>query len=236
MFTTRFVMLTDARTGSNALSGALHTHPAIYSDLEIFHSQRIFGHQLDHETPAERDADPFSFLIRHEANARSIKPAAYIYGFKLFLDHNDAIKNNLIADRSWKKVLLARKNTLDQFISLIIALKLKHWATHVAFDKTAKVEIDLDAFLDFHKHKSDSFENTRKALKKNNADWIDLDYADVAHGNFTPLLEFLGADANHSITPSIAKQNPPATADKLLNAAEVERFLDAHGLKHLWVG
>ena len=235
MFRTRFVMLTAARTGSNALASALDAHSDIYSDPEIFHPDRVFGNQLDIETPAERDIDPFAFLKRTEQRAAAIKPGAGVFGFKLFLDHNDTVKDQLIGDEGWKKIVLARKNTLDQFISLTIAHKLEHWVTHIAFDKTAKITLDIEAYSRFHARMSKNFAHTRDTLFAHGADWLDLDYETVAGGDYKALLGFLGVNADEAIQPVTAKQNPAATASKVDNADELYRHLSQAGLDAMWV-
>jgi len=235
MFSTRFVMLTAARTGSNALASALNSHRQIYSDLEIFHADRVFGNQLDCETPQARDADPFAFLERMENRAAALKPEANVFGFKLFLDHNTAVKKKLIANPHWKKVVLARKNTLDQFISLTIAQRLEHWATHIAFDKTTKITLDIEAYKRFHDDMSENFAHTRDTLTAQCANWIDLDYDHVARSDYSALLHFLGADLSEQIQPITAKQNPASTARKLLNADEVHSYLTANNLEGMWV-
>ena len=235
MFDSHFVMLSAARTGSNALAGALHSHPNIYSDMEIFHSERVFGHQLDCETLKERDADPIAFLARHERRAAAIKPTAKIFGFKLFLDHNDVVKKHLLANNSWKKILLSRKNTLDQFISLSLANLSQKWVSHLEFEKPEKIHVSLEAYSQFHENTQRSFADQRVALLSHGANWIDLDYETVTHSDFEPLLAFLGADVCRAIKPATAKQNLASTESKVSNAADLHEFLFANGLDTMWV-
>jgi len=235
MFETRFVNLTSARTGSNALASALHTHADIYSDMEIFHSERVFGHQLDCETLANRDADPLTFLARHEGRAATIKPDAKIFGFKLFLDHNAVVKDHLLADKSWKKILLSRQNTLDQFISLSIANLSQTWVSHLEFEKPEKICLDLEAYSRFHSKTQENFACERVALLSHGADWIELDYQSVAQSDFEPLLAFLGASTDVQLGHVTAKQNPPSTASKVSNPDEVRKFLREHDLEAMWV-
>ena len=73
-FDKKFVILTSARTGSNALVNALTNHPDIHCDFEIYHEFQIYTAGDNAFTLEERNGDPVLFLDKVQSLAKDRAP------------------------------------------------------------------------------------------------------------------------------------------------------------------
>jgi len=230
----KFVVVAMARTGTNALISALRQHPKCYTDFELFHDKQIPGPLGEKFSLEERDQDPHGFLDEAVAEALHRKPAMHSYGFKIFFEHNDALLSELITDPAWPVVLLRRENTLDQFLSLCIAVDTNVWNSKGGNAK-AKILFKEKDFL-FFKNRVDGFyADVERQLAAAAQPFWRFGYRDITEGNYGPLCEFLGLEEPHNLAPMLKKQNPVGTADKVENPDEVCHVLAKLGLTHLWV-
>jgi LPS sulfotransferase NodH len=125
----RFIVLCDARTGSNLLIQALNSHPALRCFREIFDWRAqdvdfdVPGYDRnDAEAFALRASDPVAFLQRYifRDHGTSIASVGFKYqyaaawGFPGLMEH-------LIADDRLRVVHLQRRNTLRWYLSYKIA-------------------------------------------------------------------------------------------------------------------
>jgi LPS sulfotransferase NodH len=114
----RSVMLAHARSGSTLLMEFLDAQPDTCFAHEIFHQEKVhlpafMGRPADAQAlKAERDADPLGFLDRVAAAC-----PAPVFGFKWFRGHSAAVRDQVIADPSWRVVILVRENFLALFAS-----------------------------------------------------------------------------------------------------------------------
>ena len=223
-----------ARTGSNALISALRQHPNCYTDFELFHRKHIPGPLAEKFSLSERDADAYTFLEEATADASRLKPEMQSYGFKIFFTHNDELLAELIAEPFWPVVLMRRKNTLDQFLSLRIAMDTNVWNSKDGTAK-AKIEFKEKEFLSFKSRVDGFYENCEQQLKAAGQAFHRFNYEDITEGNYGPLCEFLGLAEPHDLAPKLQKQNPVGTADKVESPDEVRAVLERLGMAHFWV-
>ncbi len=224
-----------ARTGSNALVNALTRHPAIHCDYEIFHPDQIFSDGVFPGPTEVRDDDIIGFLPKVMAWHAERFPEKKIYGFKLFTDHSAEIMEKVLDDPSWKKIILRRGNTLDQYLSLEIALQSGAWSSDYGKQKRARVDVNRDAFLAFHNQVSSRFGAIEGRLEQSGQAFLKLDYSDVAAGNFKPVFDFLGLGEASSAIPQLSKQNPKRTASKVARPWSLWWWLMRQGLGRFWV-
>jgi LPS sulfotransferase NodH len=234
-FKTKFVILTMARTGSNALVGALNRHPSIMCDYEVFHHDAIYTSGENPFGISERNSDPLGFLDRLIDWRLKTCSEQNVYGFKLFLEHEHRICKALLADPSWQKILLKRENLLDQYISLQIAWKNGAWTSLEKGNKPTTIMVDTNALKDFIRHTQRSFLQLEKAITRRRQEFLTLDYADIKEARLSKLFQFLGVAACESAVPIHTKQNSARSADKILNPDEVRKFLKQRRLSHFWV-
>ncbi|SDD85119.1 MULTISPECIES: hypothetical protein [Kordiimonas] len=231
----KFVIVTMARTGSNALVNALTRHPGIHCDYEIFHPDQIFTDGVFPGPTEVRDNDIPGFLPKVMAWNAERYPEKKVYGFKLFTDHSPVIMDQILDDPSWKKIILRRSNTLDQYLSLEIAKQSGAWSSDYAKKGHVKIDLDRDAFLTFHDDVTGVFDSIIRKLEQSGQDFLTLDYSDVAHENFKPVFDFLGLADASSATPHLSKQNPKRTASKVNHPLSLWWWLLRQGLGRFWV-
>lgn len=230
----KFVVITMARTGSNALMSALMKHPNLYADYEIFHKQLISGLMEDRCSIEERNADPVGFLSQAVDLAVAAKPQSRAYGFKIFFGHNDKLLEQLIKDPDYSIVVLRRHNILDQYLSLEIARQTNQWTSRKGA-KTQKITMTEKAFISFYNQVNELYSGVDQSLERSGKQAYSLCYEDVANENYDDLCDFLELDRHDDLRTGLKKQNPTCTADKVTNPRAVRKMLKKHGLLHLWV-
>lgn len=233
-FDRRFVIVTAARTGSNALVNALTNHADIHCDYEVFHPMHIYTAGDSPFDLSERDADPVRFVRTvMEWNAGRY-PEQPIYGFKLFFGHSDAVYQRLIEDQSWQKIVLRRDNILDQYVSEDIARQSAKWNSMQGEHKRTSVTVDLEHFDKYRARMDANYTDAVQTLERTGQQFLSLEYADVAEGRFNKVCDFLGVDGS-SVATELKKQNSPRSASKIENADQVQAWLKDNGLSHWWV-
>lgn len=123
----RFVILTEARSGSSLLVSMLRAHPNVVCHGEAFHKRNVAVlPPLDQTTPAVRDADPDAFAERLFASGDA-QPDCRAVGFKLFYYHNPGLLYRLMRGRQVRFILLRRDDRLAQYASRQISLRSRRW-------------------------------------------------------------------------------------------------------------
>lgn len=232
-FDNRFVIITAARTGSNALVNALTNHADIHCDYEVFHPLEIYTAGDSPFDIAARDADPITFIRTVMDWNAGRYPAKSTYGFKLFFGHSDAVYDRLIEDETWQKILLRRDNILDQYVSEDIARQSAKWNSMQGAHKKKTTVVDLERFDQYRQRMSDNFAAAEQVLEATGQSYLSLEYADVAEGRFDKACTFLGVSG--TAETELKKQNSPRSASKIENADEVQQWLAANGFSHWWV-
>jgi hypothetical protein len=132
---TRFFVLGDARTGSNMLTQALNTNPAIRCFRKVFHFMHDYVDYgidgFDPNVPADvefRNNDPVRFL--NERLYAGAPPGVQAVGFKYLYGHFwgfDALTDYLSEEHEIRVIHLTRRNMLRSLVSLHIAESSGRW-------------------------------------------------------------------------------------------------------------
>ena len=234
-FRKKFVILTAARTGSNALVNALTRHPDIRCDYEVFHPLEVYTDGDNPFSIEERDQDPVAFLDTVMAWNHDRFPNKGVYGFKLFFAHSQAVQDHVIADPSWAKIILRRKNLLDQFTSEIIARNSAKWNSEQGEAKQTKIHVKISQLEYFLRHAKTGFDAADDALKSSGQSCLDLEYRDIAQGRFDAICNFLEVDGSVPVATHLEKQNSPRSADRISNVDEVQAWLRENDHMDWWV-
>ena len=140
-----------------------------------------------------------------------------------------------MGDASWKKVLLYRENTLDQFASEEIARAQNAWTSTTASGQPAKVEINLNYFPKYCRQMRAFYAATEQVLQASDQAYLKLEYADIAAGRFDKVCRFLGVDSSIGLATHLKKQNSSKSADKISNVDEVRKWLEEAGHEDWWI-
>jgi LPS sulfotransferase NodH len=135
---TRFIILSDARTGSNLLQQALNSHPAIVCFREIFNlDPNYIDYDVEGWDPtsaddlALRQRDLRGFLRQrifgdHDAAVRAV-------GFKFHYEHfwfGEDLIPALTEDAALKVIHLKRRNQFRTLVSLKMVEQTGEWMRH----------------------------------------------------------------------------------------------------------
>ncbi len=203
----KYIVLTQARSGSNMLRSLLHSHPQIISDGEIY--RRLYG-----RNSVKMWNRFFSKKPHH------IKQV----GFKLFyyhpVDSDDRTVWDIIkSDSNIKLIQLSRKNKLKMIVSRDIAMKTDVWSSkrneNQKVDK--RIELDTKKFID-ECNQIDVWENQIEHLFPQHQ-LIKITYEDLVKERDKVMAEvfnFLEVD-NLSVKPLFKKQNTEEIKNLILN-------------------
>lgn len=213
----RFVIIGNARTGSNYLLDGLKSSPSIRVYHEIF---------ADHNREIGKDFDKvFSTLFRKE------KKGTRLVGFKLFYNHlTEQEWEKFVADRSFKIIHLTRANRLRTLISTDIAFKTGQWTRsrrsgEVPAD-ARRVRLDPATLIERIERIRAGELLTRERFR--DGPLLEVVYETmVSHPmeSFQQIGDFLGV---HDIDPGqigIRRQNPEGLEQLVVNYDEVRRLL-----------
>lgn len=235
--TTKFVIITTERTGSNYLCRLLDNHPQITCHLELYHPRRIFWSSKTEEGDEvikARNDDPIGFL--EKIYQYPVPPETKSIGFKLFIQHNKQALNNLLQDPGVKKIVLRRDNMLAKYSSKIIANQTKTWSTKKSDDEQAKIEWDEQGFLDYQAKMDKFYSNVFDTLREQGDTWFDLEYLQVRNeAVIEKMMTFVGVTyQNVSDDVKIQKQNTSNILERFQKPDVVRAYLQEHNLSH-WI-
>ena len=224
--TTRFIVLSEERSGSTLLVEELHRRwPEIRSKGECF-SELIRSESDDFESVARR-----TFLD---------DSGEEIVGCKIFSGHvSEPQLRALLQLEGMRVIILRRRNQLRSYVSFKIAKKTKewHWNQFRLRDQPLTAEkrsITIDKRELFKgiiisNNRFQWFERATVGIPR-----IDVWYEDLsAHldDELRRVATFLGAGAPaHENSPRLKRQNPEPLRDLVTNFDEVSEFLEDIGL------
>jgi LPS sulfotransferase NodH len=231
----RFVIFSSPRSGSNLLCGMLNSHPEIICHHEVFHPHAIY-YALDHRdgdidlgTITERERQPEQFISRlWQQNFGCIA-----VGFKIMPGHNPQAFELLINDKNIKKIVLKRRNLLKAYVSSRIARQTKVWSNLKANNRTEesqKIAIEIDNLFSWFQAKKKYYQSLFQKLNDANQPFLELTYEDLAGSNSEAiklkLMEFVGVSVDLSLLQiAHQKQNSNNLADLVANFAELKSQL-----------
>jgi LPS sulfotransferase NodH len=230
----RFILLGEARSGSNFLRGMLNSHGQIIVYGELFRSHDAIGWEfpdLDRYLQHPRmialiQRDPARFL-REEVFA-SYPQAIAAVGFKLFYYHatNDnrrTIWDFLKEQKAIAVVHIKRDNTLRSLLSLKKAFATNQWTnTWGADEDDQSIALDYDECLE-------RFVSAKQIRERYDADFSDHPMLEVNYERLCEdtdeqcrgIQEFLGVDYR-PLRPSTYKQARLPLREAISNYSELK--------------
>jgi LPS sulfotransferase NodH len=211
----RFVIVGNARTGSNYLLAGLQSSPHIRMYHEIFAS---------HNRQVGKDCEKIlSTVFQHESKSTRL------VGFKVFYNHlTDEEWGKLVGYRDLKVIHLTRRNRLRTVISLEVAFKTGEWTKsgHSGAPKDKRVHLDSLKLL----QRLEQIEQGEAAARERFCDRpiLEIVYEDMVRSPrevFASVSDYLGVDGIDPGKIHLRRQNPESMADLILNFDEVEAVL-----------
>ena len=238
----RYVILSTPRSGSSHLVQALETHPHVACLGEIFNlhggAMRKLG-IMSKRTLDKASNEPLVYL-EELMEAWSHRPQAKpVFGFKMMLHHDPRVIDHLLADPSWKMILLRRDNVLAQWSSLQLAKITGEWgskgkkkraAQGIAEPEVPPIEFKSRVFEAYCDRLDARYDSIKRRVAKHALFEVTTETIDARRDE---ILDFLGVDAQ--LAPPAPgrgeRQNTSSLEDRFTNSDEVQRYALAHGLK-----
>ena len=211
----RFVIVGNARTGSNYLLDGLKTSPAIRMYHEIFAS---------HNREIGKDFEKILSTV-YQYESRSTR----LVGFKVFYNHltEDEWKR-LVARRDLKIIHLTRRNRLRTIISLEIAFKTGQW-TQAGKSGTAKEKrVTLDPVKLLQRLKQIEAGEAAARVRFCDRQMLEVVYEELVqspHEVFESVGIYLGVDGIDPGKIRLKRQNPESSAQLIVNYDDVKSVL-----------
>lgn len=240
-----FVILCSARTGSTLLVELLNLSPDIRCHYELLNPQlRQFGlegaeardPELEARLEALRGSDVQGFMA--EIRARAPQPH---FGLKIFKGHNDRFEEEVLRDRSWKKIVLYRSNLLAVYSSLLISQATGKWsqgggAAQVVGGSSdegvwnEQVHFDVEDFEKFAKRFQAPYRKWMSALAASRQDFHFIDYTQIrSQSMIGALTAFIGAAPPAELRARQVKTSTSVVVDRFENQIEVREYLKKVG-------
>jgi LPS sulfotransferase NodH len=169
----KFVMFSRARSGSNWLVSLLGHHPSICMFYEAFALKQVYLNGKWKVTVGEREANRSAFLNSiYSAHQGGVCQNRTHIGFKVF-DRQLSLEEfaSLVESPHTKKIILVRRDILDQFVSLKKAMDFTAWTNK----DTSSMTIDLNT-RQFWKHAALSKDYGDCLASVQDASWMTVDY------------------------------------------------------------
>ncbi|HEX4160549.1 MAG TPA: hypothetical protein VHY79_18930 [Rhizomicrobium sp.] len=246
-----FVIIASPRTGSSHLVTTLGGHPDIFCNGNIFKRKTLplfwprseLGRAKKQELMKLRRADPEAFLktiLDHTFG----KPIA---GFKIFEGQQNDILSKVIADTSFRKLILIRKNALANYSSRLLAKQTHEYSVAANRQPSAKadqpeerpkVAFEAEEFARFHEKFVAYYRGVMDELRARRQDYYVIGYDDINEPRLlSAVLGFVGADTRK--TPEVesqfrqlTKQGPSSIVSRFQNKEAVLEFLTRNNLLH----
>lgn len=232
---TKFIIVSQGRTGSNFLVSLLNQYPQICCQGELFHPTKVWTlADLDDDMPEARkaeyesiivptevrDADPETYLNRVWEIDRQ-QPSITCVGVKLHHAHTRKMHEILLHNKEYIVVILDREDKLAQFASLKIAMQSGKWR-HVKGQKEnknqVKVRFSLFWFLSYCFGSKGPFEYYRRRLERHHRHYLDVTYEMLTQGAGVRLvLDYLGVQYDSRFTSPLKRQNIEDTLSRYSN-------------------
>ena len=188
----KFVVMSNARSGTSLLTETLNSHPDIICHGEIFHPDPTWhlkgtfaNLSVEAKIEKRRNLEDFVESVFNQRGAAAV-------GAKMWLDQNPEWCGNFLADESIYKIIYERANKLAQFSSGTLAKRTQIWNLNPGKKLPAgndiKLDFDEQAFKRFIKHQSASFDYYRSNAE---GPVLEVKFETIAAGDFGDVLKFL---------------------------------------------
>jgi len=225
-----FVVLGNPRTGSNHLISMLNSCAGIECSGELFHPHGVWGRNgtIDCDL-GKRNADPTGFLDEQKDNAVGM------FGFKIFMHHNDEVIDHVIQREDFKKIVLYRQNILAVFSSNEIAAVTNEYVISRKSDDRERVRVIFNAskFEAFREEYEIHYRNILRKLNHRNVSYELISYdALQSHPMVRRLFAFLSVEQPEKLSSATAKINANDIVGRFANQDEVQSYLSSRALEH----
>jgi len=236
----KFVIICSQRTGSNMLTSTLQSHPDIECHGELFRRKK---ERLGRGVRIFAEIDPRfrqeAYLTEHWRELLDLvlqqarESGVQAVGFKLMTQQSEVVRNVLIEDDSWAKILLKRDNVLAVYSSDKIAKsRAKGSFLKFAGAKKPRIKFVADEFDRFHLNYEKRFEDVRRHLDECGQDYLDIRYSDICKPEgIKSVIRFLGLDPEANWEVISQKRNSSQLLERFSNPTEVARSMEQAGLQ-----
>lgn len=190
---TRFVVLSEARSGTSLLTDTLNSHPEIICHGEIFHpdpATHLRGSLAElsiNDMMALRENE--TGIVEAAFNQVGVRAA----GFKMWRSQNERACLQLLQSETCRKIIYERENKLAQFSSRILAQALNVWkrpkGETSSLDKVPLLDFSEAEFRVFLSYQTTLFDFYRTSVRGPS---LELTYREIAAGGFAKVTDFLG--------------------------------------------
>lgn len=234
----RFIILGEARSGSNFLRGLLNSHPDVVAFGEIFRFYHNIGWEL-REYEAYRQTPQLISLIQRDPVGflesrvfQKFPPSIAAVGFKIFYYHaqEDSRKivwQHLKESRDIHVIHLKRKNSLRALLSRKKAHMTNKWTNLTGPEKDDRsLELSRDECLEQFVWTRDMWRGYDDFFREHQK--MDLFYEDLAadwESEALRVLGFLGASPRR-LLPNTYKQASLPLSEAILNYGELKNHFE----------
>jgi LPS sulfotransferase NodH len=223
----KFVIMTNPRTGSEYVVRLLNQHPEVNCHGEIFAIPPGDGEWND--SVYKKEDRPLDYLeyrrMQSDKRIFGYKQISYWLNNTGYHDIRDFIFDSL--QRNYRFILMTRRNLLKEFTSFMIMMEHKYG--HIQKDGQVKRQIRLNPrFTYMTLRKWQAFnEQCEEVLSELGADYVKLVYEDDFKGDKpvkNKVFEFLGVEPIQLDDP-LRPTNPYQLNDLIINYDEVMELL-----------
>jgi hypothetical protein len=195
-----FVIFSEPRTASGALTSALNYQKDIFCSKEIFRDEDLgikILNKLNQNNKIENllGPDPLKWeknrnqKFKDFLNLLSELSDKKVFGYKFFEKHFKSFTNhkdylNFLKENNTKIIILERKNVLLQYISFLTARSIGVFSSKINNEQSEKIfqlnpiEIDYKKYIEYNKKNKTAYENKFKAVQDYNLEHIHIIYED----------------------------------------------------------
>lgn len=190
---TRFVILSEARSGTSLLTETLNSHPEITCHGEVFHPDPAWHFR---GTMAEWSNDSLLKLRAEKATFLDRvfdQPGATAVGFKMWRVQEPDECARLLADGSVSKIILERRNKLSQYSSMLLAHQTGIWNLSANSGgkklESAPLVFNARAFRKFIAYQTETFDYYRSQAT---GPTLNISFSSLVQDGFDGVQDFLG--------------------------------------------
>lgn len=230
----KFVIVANPRTGTNHFIDLLNSHQEVTCHREVFHRDAVYMLSGSKDDLLEkRNSDPVNFL-----NEMYDSCSTRACGFKIFMGHNATVLDEVLHDRSVKKIVLYRPNYLAVYSSEKIAEAEKQYLIienkpgsidGCAYDNSRSSKKAFFDQGDFNRRWSayqTHYKKTFDVLNETGQDYLFMTYEDYLNESFfRRIFPFLGLSQPDALQTRMKKQNTSDILSRFFNPEEAQAYI-----------
>jgi hypothetical protein len=200
------------RSGSTLLQTMLDSHPDI----------RCFGELFIPNGPFEQSGEPSAAAFLDDEFTHQTQP---VVGFKFpwssLIPHPEVVE--VLRRQRFRMILLTRRNKLDQYLSLQLAIQNNVWHSYDGIYEQERLHIDLDHCMENLEYFRFGETMLREIMR--GAPGVEVEYEPIVHQQgLDPVFTLLGVGP-HELTPGVARLRQGTQRDIVENYDELKERL-----------